>query len=250
MLRTDGLISDVKTMSWFEEQRKTNISKLNGVQILLVQANGQVFALLMSQLFNILRPEAGRLKIRGEFTREDKLWTEVEYRLQVLPVLPITSALLIETEPVPLEQCEILMSGCVTQNTNVLEQVFGLAVERVLTVHFFRMEEMRRLPSWLYQKRLGNLIIGAVLVKRELLDNKQAEQISSENDSAAWQSGDAALFDLETDKNLRFRSTRTERKADVYNRYLNNSVSNKEQDQHRPVILLNLDALRSQLYRG
>jgi chemotaxis signal transduction protein len=224
------------SQSWSELQAVAKpINTANSIQVLLVKINGQVYSLLMSQLFNILKVTSDE----PHFTKQTKLngkpCTVVEYRSQFVPVISLAKVLLMP-EVTPLEQSEILLSGKLT-TSNTLAQVYGLCVDTVLTVHISKLEDLRSLPSWLYQKNLGKILIGALLVEPQII-NPESEELG------------VIQHDITPVKNLLFDedSAKLDRKAELYYRYTVNSQQKIEQDNRRPIMLLNLDAIRSQLY--
>jgi chemotaxis signal transduction protein len=207
----------------------------NNVQVLLVKVNEQIFGLLMSQLYNILRIDSAEPRILRQTTLNGKPCTVVEHRSQFVPVLSLSKVLLLN-KPLPVDQSEILLSGKLTGN-NYLAQVFGLSVDSVLTVHAFKKEDLRYLPKWLCQERLGNIIIGALLAKPEIIS-------ADSNELGIIQHDITPVTTIIEEESRR----KADHKAEIYNRYVMQSQQKAEQDNRRPIILLNLDTIRLQLY--
>lgn len=207
----------------------------NSVQVLFVCAGGQIFGLLMSQLFNILKVDGDEPRLTRQTKLNDKDCTVVEHRGQFVPVVSLSKVLLMENH-LPVEKSEILLTGKLRGNSTLL-QVYGLCVDSVMTVHSFRREDLRHLPDWLYKKRLGNILIGAILVEPNLivLDTSETEVVPVSEPLS-----NGLLNNAERVK--------PDRKAALYNSFVIQSQPKVEQDVRRPVMLINLDTIRSQLY--
>lgn len=228
------------------------------VEIVIVMAAHQPFGLLMNQVYNIVRPQnqAIRLICQPDPAR-GRQWGEIEYQgggLRVLELARMLQMPLVE----PIDRSKILLTGQLRPN-GTIEKPFGLAVDDILVVQTVSMDNLRLLPGWLCQKRLGKLVWGAALFEREILEQQsslhqiQAEgllgplQIASfEEDNINFDNATAALAELlPAGEELlppmaSANASRIARTPD--------KPANLDPSQYRPVILLDLAALKDIAY--
>ncbi|HEX2916807.1 MAG TPA: hypothetical protein VH186_38975 [Chloroflexia bacterium] len=151
-----------------KSQSDTGKEKTRTIEIILVSAGHQPFALLMSQAYNLLRPldeSAGNPILRWPEPEQNRPWAEIAFQGKSLPVLELARILelpLVE----PLDRCRILLSG---KNNDKQLNLFGLAVDEIQTIlSDISLDDIRLLPAWLTGKRLGKMIWGSVLIKRQV----------------------------------------------------------------------------------
>lgn len=144
------------------------------VEILLVMAGHQPFALLMSQVFNIVRPQGTGIKVVSLPDQEKgRAWGEIERengnRLRVLELARMLHLPLVE----PISRSQILLTGRVLPEGRI-EHLFGLAVDDIQSATTVGLDKMRLLPDWLCRKRLGKLIWGVALLEQAFLAQQSA----------------------------------------------------------------------------
>ncbi len=141
------------------------------VELILVKIAHQPFALLMSQIYNIVRPQDGHFQLlRPPDPLSNRLWGEISYLDTQLRVLELTRMLhlpLVE----PIESSRILLTGKLMPD-GLIQEPYGLAVDDILAVQMLSLNELRLLPRWVCQKRLGQLIWAIALLDQTSLSEQ------------------------------------------------------------------------------
>ncbi len=251
------LFNGADRLEWQAEPKK---DKGQQIEVIIVMAAHQPFGLLMNQVYNIVRPQGAGVQIlRQPNAAKGRFWGEIEYQSGRLRVLELARMLLMPLVE-PIDRSKILLTGKLQQN-GTIEQQFGLAVDDILSVQQVGLDQLRLLPGWLCQKRLGKLVWGVALVEREALAQQSSlNQLHSEGllvplqVTAFIQAG--VGFEKEpTD----WAEPRTLLPA-IENERLSGLSNMPESDlkdkprvadtQYRPVILLDLDVLKNIAYKA
>ncbi len=225
----------------------TKTQNSNRVELILVRVAHQPFGLLMSQVYNIVRPDVHGVKLlRRPDKNGGREWGEIEYRGAPLRVLEL--ARMLHLPPVePIERSQILLSGQIMPSGEIV-QPFGIACDDIAAITSATLEDMRPVPGWLFQKRLGKLIWSAVLVARTILQEQHAMQGL----------GDNVLDSLQIEDSLSELGVIMPPVATVpitptfsLNRYSSKAGELKREvkpgDERIPVMLLNLEILRQRI---
>lgn len=212
------------------------------IEVVLVKVAHQPFGLLMSQIYNIVRPDNQGVRVR---TRPDaeagRDWGEIEYRGDALMVLELARMLLLPLVE-PIERSQILLSGRLQPNGAIV-QPFGVACDDILSITRLPFDDLRPTPEWLFRKRLGKLLWGAALVDRKLL----VEQ----HEASAINKGlldETQLEDSLQELGLALPPMLTTIPITAYNTELRLKRDTKPKDERLPVMLLDLDVLRHRVY--
>lgn len=205
------------------------------IELVLVKVAHQPFGLLMNQIFNIVRPEDRGVRVKQPPALEKgREWGEIEYRGQTLKVLELARLLhlpLVE----PIERSQILLGGKLTTSGAIIEP-FGVACDDIIIITAVPKEDLRPVPGWLFQKRLGKLIWGAALLNRELLVTQHdIEGIPGDLLVGAALRGDR--LGLLGQPATASSEGRLMREA-------------KPVDERRPVLLIDLEILRRRIYNS
>ena len=198
--RSKLIDSDIDTI----KRAPTKVSKSSqSVEVVLVKIAHQPFGLLMSQVYNIVRPPTGEFKVLTwpDATR-NKLWSEIVYQEEPLRVLELARMLELPTVE-PLERSRILLTGLLLSN-GTIKQPFGLAVDDILAVQLINKDDIRLLPDWISRKRLGKLLWGAALLDRAILNQQSvAGELQAQDVLAPMQLADfmAEAFSAEAGAN-------------------------------------------------
>lgn len=212
------------------------------VEIVLVKVAHQPFGLLMSQIYNIVRPENQGVKVK---TRPDpeagREWGEIEYRGDSLMVLELARMLkmpLVE----PIERSQILLSGKLQPNGAIV-QPFGVACDDILSITRLPLDDMRPIAEWLFRKRLGKLIWSAALVDRKLLAEQQ-----NVNPVSQRLMEEAQVEQSLQELGLAMPPVLESVPLTKFNDILRLKRDTKPRDERFPVMLLDLDVLRRLIY--
>ncbi len=173
-----GLSSGLPTMkSLFAEgnglELRLETRREDQIEIVIVMAGHQSFGLLLSQVYNILRPQNDGINVlKQPGSAPGQVWGSIEYQGGELRVLELARMLhrpLVE----PIDRSRILLTGKLLADGRV-EHQYGLAVDDVLAVQRVGMEQLRLLPAWMCQKKLGKLVWGTALLERHSLEQHSA----------------------------------------------------------------------------
>ncbi len=150
----------------------TTNPRQNSVEIVLVKAAHQPFGLLMTQVYNIVRPTSEGIRVQQwPDPHNGRPWAEIDYnggRLRVLELAAMLQMPLVE----PIDRSKIVLTGQMKPDGS-LDSPFGLAVDDVIAVRGVALDNLRLMPGWLCQKRLGRLIWGMALLDRESLAQEE-----------------------------------------------------------------------------
>jgi hypothetical protein len=228
------------------------------VEIVIVMAAHQPFGLLMNQVYNIVRPQNQAVRIICQpDPAHGRQWGEIEYQgggLRVLELARMLQLPLVE----PIDRSKILLTGKLLPN-GTIEKPFGLAVDDILVVQPVPMDNLRLLPDWLCKKRLGKLVWGAALLQREGLEQQSAlHHIAAEGLLGPLQvasfEGANVNFDSATAALAELLPPGEEFLPPVFGANSNGIAkaiekpANTDPSQSRPVVLLDLAALRDIAY--
>ncbi len=133
------------------------------VELIVVRVGSQPFGLLLKQIFNIARPEGDVFSVVRP-PNPDKGYGEIFYRGQVLQVVGLARKLQIG-QAEALSESKILISGRLVPGGNI-QQPFGVSVDEIIGVWRTGLENLRLLDDWVCRKRLGRLLWGFALVDR------------------------------------------------------------------------------------
>ena len=221
------------------------------VEVVLVIVSHQPFGLLMSQVSNIVRPQSENIQVLSSST-DDQPWAEIEYQFGRLRVLELARMLHMPLAQ-PIARSKILLTGNIEANGKV-KKAFGVAIDDILSIKSIPMDDLRLLPTWMCSKRLGRLIWAVALIDRVMLTQQSDEQEShsedtvSANELADFMSevlsagGDSASLQAF----LPPSEIRTPSLSRTNFSSLNNElVKLSPAEPRRPVVLLDLDALKS-----
>lgn len=268
--RTQGITGD--TLAWhyasFENQERytgalrpelvAGSNRGQQVEIVIVMAAHQPFGLLMNQVYNIVRPQNQAIRIICQPDPvHGRQWGEIEYQgggLRVLELARMLQLPLVE----PIDRSKILLTGKLLPN-GTIEKPFGLAVDDILVVQPVSMDNLRLLPDWLCKKRLGKLVWGAALLEREGLEQQSAlHHIAAEGllgplQVASFEAA-GAKFDSATAALAELLPPGEELLPPVFGSGANGLTrapekpANTDPSQYRPVVLLDLAALKDIAY--
>lgn len=216
------------------------VASARTVELIVVQVGGQPFGILLKQVFNIARPE-DEIFTEINPARNTRGYTEILYRGQVLRVVELAEKL--KLDPVKqLPTSEIVISGRLTPGGNIQES-FGVSVDEIIGVWHVGLDNLRLLDEWVCRKRLGKLIWGAALVDRA-------------NFGIADSTGEVAptsqFKDLMGQTGLLASSTRPDRIGLEGIMWLESgrlALAGKQNTVEVPLMLLDLEVLRADLYR-
>ncbi|MEI6043525.1 MAG: chemotaxis protein CheW [Chloroflexota bacterium] len=212
------------------------------VEVILVKVAHQPFGLLMSQVYNIVRPDNGEVTLRQHHTK-GQTWREIEYRGEFLKIVELDRILyLSQGEPLELEYRQILLSGRI-HPSGLMVEPFGVLCDEILVITSISTDDLRPIPGWLFKKRLGKLIWGAALLKPEVLVEKYDLQGLSDNVL------DGKGSNL-THQNFPVFATPPSvgQPKGSTTSLLHTAQSN--QDERRPVMLLDLEILHRRIYNN
>lgn len=211
------------------------------IELVLVKVAHQPFGLLMSQVYNIVRPEDRGVKLLKHPTSgEGREWGEIEYRGQTLKVLELARMLHLSLVE-PLERSQILLGGKLSAGGAIIEP-FGVACDDIIVITTVNSEDLRTVPGWLFYKRLGKLVWGAALLERELLVTQdEVEGIPGDLLVGAPVRGDELSI---LGQPVTFTTPHLN-PAPSSGRLMREA---KPKDERRPVMLLDLDVLRRRIY--
>jgi chemotaxis signal transduction protein len=220
--------------------RKSEI--VNQIELVLVRVAHRPFGLLMSQIYNIVRPETQSFKVKTYPDEQvGREWGEIEYRgstsiLKVLELARVLKLPLVE----PIERSQILLTGK-AQATGVISQPFGVACDDILSIITLPLDDLRPMPFWLFKKRLGKLIWSAALIERKLLVGQvEPAEFDLDNDLLGENQAKDSLEEL----GLIFTPSLAPYKPEISLR----REASKPKDERQPVMLLDLDVLRRRIY--
>jgi hypothetical protein len=210
------------------------------VELIVVQVGGQPFGMLLKQIFSIARPE-DEIFTEINPARDTRDYSEILYRGQVLRVVELAEKL--KLNPVKmLPTSEILISGRLTPGGNIRES-FGVSVDEIIGVWHVALDSLRLLDEWVCRKRLGKLIWGAALVDRAkfgIADPTGEVEPTSQ------------FKDLMGETGLLASSTRPDRIGLEGIMWLESgrlALAGKQNTVEIPLMLLDLEVLRADLYR-
>lgn len=213
---------------------------VNGpVRVVLVSVAHQPFGLLMSQVYNVIRPGAQGFKLKQQPDSENgREWGEIEYRGQALRVIELARLLHLPlTEPI--EYSQILLCGQLNSRGAILEP-FGIACDDILSAtQTFSIEELRLLPGWLFYKRLGRLIWGAALVNRKVLEEQP--QLAPGLPGLGLLEVASVGLDLSQNKSKPLSALKKGKATDFKHDF-------HPAETQRPVMLLDLEVVRRRLF--
>ncbi len=214
------------------------------VELIVASAGHQLFGILMAQVSNIVRPGPTGLQVLSTPVLPTRLFSEVAYQDGRLRVLELSRQLFLPLVE-PIERCKVLLTGP-PQAAGRNEMQFGVAVDDIVTLRQFNLNDLRLLPRWLCGQHLGKLIWGAVLVAPETL--------ALDNVTSALPT--PFQFELETVAPPPVSSQPIRRLETVPALLAKNSLNLAERlaqrerrveqvgsDSHRPLLLLDLQAL-------
>lgn len=223
------------------------------VEIVLVMAAHQPFGLLMSQVYNIVRPQSEGIRaLTLPQPAKGRYWGEIAYqdgRLRVLELARMLQMPLVE----PIDRSKILLTGALQPN-GALTDSFGLAVDDILAVQHLPLNDLRLLPEWLCRKRLGKLVWAMALVERAVLAQQGANtELDTENLLAPVHLADfmseAVSFGADLGLAVPSQSAAASVSASPALTFTAGSPSEKaggsQEQSRRPVVLLNLEALKT-----
>ena len=226
------------------------------IELILVKVAHRPFGVLLSQIYNIVRPQNGTLQVLSQpDPANNRAWGEIIYQGEPLRVLELTRMLQLPLVE-PIDRSRILLSGKLRPD-GTIDQPFGLAVDDILAVQAVSLDEVRLLPTWLCHKRLGRLVWAAALLDQTvLLQQSTARELQSQSVLSPLQLsdfmsepmifGEEANFDLQSLLPL----SPTEPAVTLTNRLSDNfPVTSKPLAQSvRPVMLLDVSLLKSFAY--
>ena len=211
------------------------------VELFVVRVGGQPYGLLLKQIFNIARPEGDMFSVIRS-PGPEKGYGEILYQGKVLQVVELARKL--QTGPAEaLSESKILISGRLVPGGNI-QQPFGISVDEIIGVWHIGLEKLRLLDEWVCRKRLGRLIWGIALVDRAnygLQEQAGDVQPTSQFNDMMSETGLLASFNRPDHVGLPEIFSRDEplRLARA------GSVNSGE----IPLMLLDLEVLRAELYR-
>jgi chemotaxis signal transduction protein len=213
-------LRDEQSTQLFLRERISVSSNQKRVELLLVVSGNQPFAILMTQVHNVVRPGPDGIEVLHEPNSDEPYASgEIYYQGEGLKVLELPRALQLPLVE-PINRSRILVCGKLKPD-GTLENPFGVAIEDVIAVKTYSLDDLRLLPKWLTDGIPG-LIWGAVLVEREVLVHEKTL------DSGVLEPVNFGDFSS------------------------SNSFENGQtfKDSQRPVMLLDLEVLRSVLFVG
>ncbi len=235
------------------------------VELILIRASHQPFALLMSQVYNIVRPGPDGIEVlRQPNLKHNRSWGEVLYQGEAIRVMELPVMLKLPLVE-PIQRSRVLLSGTFRADGGI-EAPFGVAIEDILAVKNVAYDDIRLLPKWL-ARDLNGLLWGAALMDRETLAKEGALEIIK--NEAQLEPVSFAQY-AENDEELsRVALTESEVLGDPLTPPPTNTMPaynhNNEQllhelrfsgkfvhvqlDERRPVMILNLDALKRIIYQ-
>jgi chemotaxis signal transduction protein len=168
-------VSDDQLELAFRRKYITVTEPRQDVEVMMVAAGNQPVALLMSQVYNIVRPGPDGINvIEQPDSGNADAYGLIEYRGNTLRVIELPRLLRLPLVE-PINRSRVLVCGGVSGEGGQPEQAYGVAVEDVLAVKNYRISDLRRLPSWIAPDLKG-ILLGAILVERHLLSGDNLGQ--------------------------------------------------------------------------
>jgi|GEM_PF-1783317 len=233
------------------------------VEFILIRSSHQPFALLMSQIYNIVRPGPDGIEVlRQPNLKHNRSWGEVLYQGSAIRVMELPVMLKLPLVE-PIQRSRVLLSGTFRPDGGI-EAPFGVAIEDVLAVKSVSYDDIRLLPKWL-ARNLNGLLWGVVLMDRETLAKEGALEIIK--NEAQLEPLSFAEYAENPEDLLRIALAEPEVLLDsdgnisadrspVYNNEqllhelrFSGKFVHVQQDERRPVMILNLDALKRVIYQ-